>query len=714
MNWRFLWQLLRLSYLLRVPLFTILLLGALGPLALGPAASLLRNLLDQSEYCIGSFLVSLGAFLLAYAAVTAISLTLLYGRERFPDNAEFPLALTRQWVFFGLGTAAAAVLAGCVVARSGGPKVPFWPHILACILGWVAAMGLTLASKVLQMLFTDPDPRGGPPPYLVFPAHKLPMLGQWFDRLHRTKFQRVGPLQDGFDRFMQWPLSLLVPSREGYLAPGGPLLRLLPGHIFALALSLMAGVVFALADWGGRSIEPQTPMIPALAHVLLFLNVACWGLSALTYFFDRYRFPLLWSLAGLMSLTAMAPQSDNFFRVEPRTERPEMLSAAQYLRKRIESHQAADGKVNLIFVASPGGGIQAAAWTAQVLAGLNKEIGDNDRFNKAVCFISSVSGGSLGAMVYTAGVAGLVADPAKNSMASAIDEVAWGWTHPDFWRAVAPWFGKRAIDRGWALEEKWMVVNGLRKDGRDVMLGDWAAQGVRLPALVLNSMAVESGQHVVFSTTKFPEKKDDQRGIRNFYDLYEPGPVDVRVATAARLSASFPYVAPAARPEPYPYDKAFHFVDGGYYDNYGIDSLIGWLKEAKDAADGELDQKIGDILILQLRHFPANQPPQPSLHGWFFQTFAPLKGLLSMWSAAAASRDENELELFIRTFNNDRRKVWPVTAQFQSTGEDCAPLSWKLSGYEQRCVDNAWEAVRGKLTQDVRRYLDRPGSGGRK
>ena len=37
----------------------------------------------------------------------------------------------------------------------------------------------------------------------------------------------------------------------------------------------------------------------------------------------------------------------------------------------------------------------------------------------------------------------------------------------------------------------------------------------------------------------------------NFYDLY-PGEYlkyDIRVNTAARLSASFPYVAPAARPD---------------------------------------------------------------------------------------------------------------------------------------------------------------------
>jgi len=47
---------------------------------------------------------------------------------------------------------------------------------------------------------------------------------------------------------------------------------------------------------------------------------------------------------------------------------------------------------------------------------------------------------------------------------------------------------------------------------------------------------------------------------------------DVTVATAARLSATFPYVTPAScsdQPGPQP-----HIVDSGYYDNYGMATLV--------------------------------------------------------------------------------------------------------------------------------------------
>jgi hypothetical protein len=56
--------------------------------------------------------------------------------------------------------------------------------------------------------------------------------------------------------------------------------------------------------------------VPALAFVLLFSIVLCWGLSALTTFFDRYRFPLLSVLLSIAAVTANIPQWDHFFRVE--------------------------------------------------------------------------------------------------------------------------------------------------------------------------------------------------------------------------------------------------------------------------------------------------------------------------------------------------------------------------------------------------------------
>ena len=49
-------------------------------------------------------------------------------------------------------------------------------------------------------------------------------------------------------------------------------------------------------------------------------------------------------------------------------------------------------------VTAAGGGIQAAAWTAQVLTGLDEIYGKE--FSDSIGVVSSVSGGSVGAMFF--------------------------------------------------------------------------------------------------------------------------------------------------------------------------------------------------------------------------------------------------------------------------------------------------------------------------
>lgn len=704
MNWLLLGRALRLAFLLRVPLFMLLLLAALGPLAKWSSASdLLDNLLDQGTHPWDIFTVSFSAFLLAFTGIATLNLTLYYGTDRLDERGTFPMCQRRPLLTFILGTATAAVLMGFVVARTEGDT---WLGALTSGLGAVCAMGLVLASKFIQLALTDPNTTPHPPPFLVFPARKIPVLIDWFDTVYCWSSDGSNHFKSRVNAGLQWPLEILRGAGQGYLvdlnAPAGKLI-LRSGHVFALALSILAFGFFIGIGFFKKRITAEGNAVPALAYVLLFLIVACWFLAALTFFFDRYRFPLLWTLGALALITASVPQSDHFFRVENRDLRSvEYLTPAKYLRQKLRG-----GKKPLVFVATPGGGIQAAAWTAQVLSGLDN---DYTNFRDSVCLISSVSGGSLGSMVYAASFAGNIGqqDVISKAEASAIDEVAWGWTNPDLWRAIAPWFGERTIDRGWAVERKWSEVNNLK---RGTFLSDWAKRGTEIPALIFNSMLVERGQHVVFSTTKFP-KANDPRGIADFYGLYpdRAGQYDIRVNTAARLSASFPYVAPASRPNlNSPYAGDFHFVDGGYYDNYGIDSVIGWLSDALESDSG-LAAGFQDVMVLQIRHFNESTAAPGSRQGWGFQLYAPLAGLLSMWNEAPVYRDQNELRLFQNWFHEKTGKsVRIATMPFDGkAGCAKAPLSWKLSESQKGCIANTWKALdcgAGTAFQSLTDYL---------
>src|SRR5205823_4273172 len=109
-------------------------------------------------------------------------------------------------------------------------------------------------------------------------------------------------------------------------------------------------------------------------------------------------------------------------------------------------------------------------------------------------------------------------------------------------RLITPFFITQRIGRGWALEQSWA------RDRPELQepLAYWqiAAAAGQMPAVMFNATVVESGARAVFSTVDW---NDPQPGLaaHSFTEMYKG--YDVAAKTAARLSASFPYVSPAAR-----------------------------------------------------------------------------------------------------------------------------------------------------------------------
>ena len=69
---------------------------------------------------------------------------------------------------------------------------------------------------------------------------------------------------------------------------------------------------------------------------------------------------------------------------------------------------------------------------------------------------------------------------------------------------------------------------------------------------------------------------------------------DFRVTTAARMSASFPWVSPAINLPTLPPRRV---VDAGYYDNYGVNLTALWL--AKNRA--WLEANTSGVVVIQIR-----------------------------------------------------------------------------------------------------------------
>ena len=135
----------------------------------------------------------------------------------------------------------------------------------------------------------------------------------------------------------------------------------------------------------------------------------------------------------------------------------------------------------------------------------------------------------------------------------------WGLIGPDTFRSLTYFLPIRysKIDRGWALEQVWRgAPRSLNPPEQiiDEKFSDWRnelRQG-KLPAVVFNATNVYTGYPVLIGTTEIPKHvaKPDTSAPENVIQIGDGegqyGNADIAVATAARLSASFPYVTPVA------------------------------------------------------------------------------------------------------------------------------------------------------------------------
>jgi hypothetical protein len=242
-----------------------------------------------------------------------------------------------------------------------------------------------------------------------------------------------------------------------------------------------------------------------------------------------------------------------------------------------------DGADNRVFlVASEGGGIRSAYWTALILAHLRETIPGFDR--RAVA-LSGVSGGAVGEAVYRACLrqAGatsiLECVKTRFERLDPLSPLIGGFLFEDVFAQILPlhigsgsWACKQSgcgfLSRGLGFEREWMRQFPALAEGLRLTVPD-----DRIPELVLNSTWVETGNRAILSTLDLSSA-----------DI--PASVDVigRLATqpslisAAHAAARFPFINPLAA---VPAKKIAneketipgHLGDGGYHDNSGTASL---------------------------------------------------------------------------------------------------------------------------------------------
>ena len=737
---------LQYLFFCRFPLVIGLLLLAMPYLGLGPMRSLFRNLFVTSAG--GVFLITLLAFLAAWVVLLTARITAGGTPERFcvawnPDGSPPQLGPRGSLLQLALSGLLALPTVGVVVALSpesgspGGssPAGIGWPLLLA-FLGMVSALFLFYTAYLLGRYLAPPGSAAAEWELLPLP---LPQA-----LIKSLSSARIAWASRRWEQFEKTIAAQGEDVRAGYVDSKN---RLRPGLGLATSFAAVTfaayGVCYFLLHPDGLRVEP-----PALANVLFLFILLGWILPCVSFFLDRFRVPLIAFLASLTFLLYFISDIDHYYLLnessgkeataretvrEPQAIIPEKQveskvgKEVEYFlseRQKTWARNHPGRKPVLVAVAASGGGITAALWTAKVLGGLQLELGPE--FSESIYGLSTVSGGSVGAMYFIDAFTGGRAPTEKslrqvieNAGTSSLAATAWGLAYPDFWRGFSlqnpfrPYF-----DRAWAMEQVWKRT--LRPGGAEVpTLGTWRAdvRAGRRPAALFNATIAETGERLVLSPLKLNPLPggcvaddpgfDDCVDARTFTQLYEDK--DLPVTTAARLSATFPFVSPITRPRLVTSDdvpNAYHVADGGYYDNYGVVTLVEGLRRvlniyektsepegspqlpAPESAGAGAPPARRKILIVEIRASDSKEAKEAKRRaGWAFGTAGPVMTLLNVWGSGQTPRNDLDLQLLKEIAN--KRGVDVETVLFPLVSD--APLSWHLTESQKQDIERGWD-----------------------
>lgn len=659
------------------------------------------------------------------------------------------------------------------------------------------------------------------------------LLGRYAKRVNDTMLRQ---LRESASARLEAPVSralhrVVGPGFDVCDAQGQPTGTLFRGHALAAAVALALAVGYVA---GGRVLNPANALpnvldVPPIAYVMLLIAFVCMLFSSLTFLLDRIRVPvvlafLLWVVFWGNLPTAWY-DTQHYFDV---TFVPEGEGAPPAIDEAFRARAARAGPRPIVVVAAAGGGIQAAGWTAVVLEGLHRELGQ--AFTDSIYLLSATSGGSVGAYFFIEALRAetLAQEPPRAStgpqaqrdkyvgfritdeqlrqarasrgpryigqvpkaaQASSLEATAWGLVFPDLQRLATPFLvsanpARTELDRAWAIEQAWhrwrscMVTDttvyhddmernpdcrqALSMSPPPARLSDWwaGARDGSLPGVILNGTIIEDGEQFMASSldlraldlardpdTAFalpgnwvlggfdpalcehyppreaarPRSRTDaspprlaKDGMRiNRADPCDPPLhfIDMRAVTAARLSATFPYVTPVARARIRRDDTdyeggeryadtdigaalaeapAWHVGDGGYFDNPGSLAVIRWIEEIRRLQRNDEAIAVRDILFVQITPFPARaERTLPSDgQGWQAALLGPLRAMLSVRTSSQLARSDLELSLLRGLFGERFQAVEFRPGPDPDRGDP--PLSWELSSEDRARLRRDW------------------------
>ena len=625
---------------------------------------------------------------------------------------------------------------------------------VAGAVGWVTfAINVAVVALPISMLggflvnFIDPIQPPAPKPEVK--PQLEPELKPKFKSKFKAKMAEVQPAPK--------------PKRDWAVTFGGSVFVLAFGSVLLLAFAACAlgFVLFLLgAPLQYAGLEPARYFSDVIVILNLFLGGLMILLSLLGWMRGKGAVPegepqrsvgnaalAGWPLLGVLVLFGFALSflnlNDNHqIRARsalcetPDAKPPLRLGLADAYRQWIGGTriEPGSGTFPVYIVAAEGGGIYAAYHTALFLAAVQDRYPD---FARHVFAISSVSGGSLGASVFTSLVAAkkdaVTRDWYWQKSRDVLSEnflsgLAYSALFTDLPATLLPCISGfcpgRKLDRALALEAAfdaaWRKSLPAEPDAALFQRSAtaWQPSG-NVPALLLNTTEVETGERVVISPFTLADANSP-----TLSSLSERAPcLDVSLATGAGLSARFPFLTPAgwyeakddrraqtttAVPNPRPANSTAELlsdrlpegpkpaeptvvrrrlVDGAYFDNSGITTALDVLLalQRTEDASGAPRGRVRFILLAIKTLAPGEEGSGSALD----ELLAPLRTMDSVRATRAESALKQAgaaLDGLDCAADPARCSSSPATRVAPLATDVRLPLGWMLSENSSKAI----------------------------
>ncbi len=272
------------------------------------------------------------------------------------------------------------------------------------------------------------------------------------------------------------------------------------------------------------------------------------------------------------------------------------ISWYAHLNAQPDVYREPDKSLPVIFITAEGGALRTGGFTTMLLARMADSFHEAG-FNRYIYGYSSVSGGSIGCNIYYALTRLSAANPDLKSTMSSLAEKFYSKDY------LAPAVGKfffgeiinyylpfhvRLFDRAIALEGGWEDGFGALTPAQPGAVNYLAAPyfitapdtGI-YPALFTNTVEAETGRQCIWSNVNISALPKGR--LRDLFGRYR---FNLPFSAATNLSSRFPLISPAAAFYPAKKDARAsrgisHYVDGGYYENKGSETMLQVLQALK-------------------------------------------------------------------------------------------------------------------------------------